>query len=501
MHFRLARLTLTLPLVAILTVCESDPTTTEIESENAVVAARVTTGASMHACPNCTFGPTLYTRTTGRPAMEIAEFDGDPAGAYTLETDDMGTRGAKVLLWLNGKLLKTPAGLHRQDVVLDRENTLEVLVAGKPGSQVLVRIFQEVASVVVTPDPKMSRIPATQPFTAVALDRNDVEIPNQTFTWESSDTSIATVEASPDGDRGTGVARTVGAKHNRAVFEYWTQSTGEGAVQIIAHADGADKQGAATWTVTYGFVYTTFRVPHPDEPFVLRPFRYDEARLSRLAAACAAESSETAWRPYLLLFERQFQKCYTSWESSNPVRHRITKVPQLPAGNVGLYGRYCGAGQPDGEWWALPDHDPKDPIDGLCMEHDLQSQHHGLDPTTEAFKAACIVRWGVENDELHYEGVRVQEGSARWNQFWAAWPDMAEAKANWLAETSLVCFGNIYEEFKLERGLKVDAVPKSADAGPQSADESLQSTESGPQSRNRNPLHLRPPQGLPIGRR
>jgi hypothetical protein len=497
MRSRLAWPSVIISLVTVLAVCESDPTTTEIASKDAAVAARLVTGASLDPCPNCTLDPRLYTRATGRPLTEVIEFEGDPAGAYTLETNDMGTRGAKVLLWLNGKLLKTPSGLHQQDVVLDWKNTLEVQVVGKPGSQFLVRIFQEVASVVVTPDPKKSRIPATQQFTAVALDRNGVEIPNQTFTWESSDTTIATVDTSPDGDQGTGLATTVGARYNRAVFEYWTQSTGEGAAQITALADGTDKEGAATWTVTYGFVYTTFRPPHPDEPFVLRPFRYDEARLSRLAAACAAESSETAWRPYLLLFERQFQKCYTSWETFNPVRHRITKVPQLPASNVGLYGRYCGGGQPDGEWWALPNHDPKDPIDALCMEHDLQSQHHGLDPTLDVFKAACIVRWGTENDELHYEGVRVSEGSARWNEFWAAWPDMAEAKANWLAETSLVCFGDVYEEFQLERGLKKDVVPKSTDQGPQSADEGLQATDSSPQSRGRG----RPPQELPIDRR
>jgi hypothetical protein len=502
MRSSLARLAPIVPLVAVLAVCESDPTTTEIESEDATgVAGKQVTGASMHACPNCTFGPTLYTRGRGRPAMEVNEFDGNPSGAYTLETDDMGTRGAKVLLWLNGKLVKTPAGLHQQDVVLDWENTLEVQVVGKPGSQVHVRIFQEVASVVVTPDPKKSRIPATQQFTAVALDRNGVEIPNQTFTWESSDTTIATVDAT------TGLASTVGATHLSDPFTFFTTSSGEGPTLITAYADGTDKRGTATWTVTYGFVYVTFRTPQPskDPPGFLRPFRYDEGRLSQLAATCAAETSDTAWRPYLLLFERQFQRCYTSWRNSTPVRHRITKVPQLPAGNVGLYGRWCGGGQPAGEWWGLPNHDPKDPIDALCLEHDLSSQHHDLDPTLNAAKAACIVRWGAENDRLFYEGVRVQEGSARWNAFWAAWPDMAEAKANWIAETSLLCFGNTYEEFQVERGLLSVPVPKpgpeSADGGIGATDEGLQSTDTGPQGKGRGPLRLRPPQPLPMDRR
>ena len=49
--------------------------------------------------------------------------------------------------------------------------------------------------------------------------------------------------------------------------------------------------------------------------------------------------------------------------------------------NVGLYGRYCGGGQPDGEWWDLArngNYQPKDPIDALCMDHDRQEALHAL---------------------------------------------------------------------------------------------------------------------------
>lgn len=501
---RLVRLTLMLPLVAVLTVCESDLTTIETGSEGlGVVAGTRLTGANLEPCPNCVFEPRLFTRATGKPAAEFIEFDGNPAGAYTLETDDMGTRGAKVLLWLNGKLVNVPAGLHQQDVALDWENTLEVRGVGKPGSKVWVRIFQEVASVVVTPDPKKSRIPAPQQFTAVALDRNGVEIPNQTFTWESSDTSIATVGVT------TGLAHTTGATTQDLKNEHWTVTTGEGTAQITASADGSDKVGTAMWRVTYGFVYATVKLPNPDvDPLTLqRRFRYDEARLSSMAATCQAESSNTIWLPYLFIYERQFKQCYPSWEIQNPVRLRLTKIPQLPAGNVGLYGRYCGGGHPGGEFGDLAQqggtntYDPKDPIDALCMLHDMPLELQGI-PPSEFRKAACIVRWGAENDELYYEGEPVKLGGGinlqRWNEFWSHWPDMAEARANWIHETSLVCFGDVYEEFLRERGVGNSG---SADEGLQATDDGLQPTDQGPRSSGRGPLRLRPPGVLPTDRR
>ena len=37
--------------------------------------------SSATTCPNCTFEPRVYTRTTGTPVTNVIEFEGNPAGA------------------------------------------------------------------------------------------------------------------------------------------------------------------------------------------------------------------------------------------------------------------------------------------------------------------------------------------------------------------------------------------------------------------------------------
>ncbi|MEN8235785.1 MAG: Ig-like domain-containing protein [Actinomycetota bacterium] len=430
-------------------------------------------------CLNCTFAPRIYTRGSGRPSSDVVGFEGNPAGAYTLETDDFGTRGGRILLELNGKPVIVPAGEHRQEVVLDWDNTLEVSVVGMPGSQFRLRIYQEVASVVVTPNSKKSRIPDTQQFEAMALDRNDVEIPNQTFTWTSSDTTIATVDAG-------GMAETVGARHLWERWEHWTIRSGEGPIQIVALADETDVEGAATWSVSYGYVYVTLRLPHRDEVGSIdgpgiREFRYDEARLDDMKDQCDSESGNEEWVFYPLHpdppAERLFKQCYPAWEQVQQARGSVFKGSKAPVINVGLYGRYCGGGHPvfpqkrgfadgevddEGEPEEVNIYQPKDPIDALCMVHDVSGELMGLDNTLDAHLAACIVRWGAENDELYYEGNRVAEGSVLWDQFWNAWPDMAEAKNSWIQETSLICTGSVYDNFKEMFGLAPPVKPGPA---------------------------------------
>lgn len=456
MQSHLARLTLTVSLVALLVVCDSDPTNsvTGTGDSSAADGAGSTAGVSSGIpCPNCTFDPKLYTRTTGIPVTEVIEFQGNPDGAYTLETDDLGTQGANSRLWLNGERMKTPDGLHRQDIVLGLENSLEVRLTGKPQSKLQVRVFQEVASVTVTPDSANARHPAKQQFTAMAWDRNDTEIPRQTFTWESADTLIASVDAVA----GVGVAKTVGEVHLNGPWSYTTTSTGEGQAQITAHADDSDKQGTATWTVVQGFVYTTYRPPLPARSRAIKPFRYDETRLNQMAATCTIESSNTRWIKDGESHERQFQRCYPSLKLSTP-RRKIDGDLIAPSPNVGLYGRYCGEGHPHGEWIVVArggDHQPKDPIDAVCMEHDRADEHHGLDAFDDALQATCIVRWMIETEELHEEGVRIREDThpERWDAFWSQWPDMAEAREHWLSTTKTPCSLLTYKAFLDDRNL------------------------------------------------
>ena len=414
------------------------------------------------SCGECTFEPRLYTRATGTPVTDVITFAGHPDGAYILETDDFGDRGAESRLVLNGDTIRTPVGLHRRDVVLANDNEMRVRLTGKPGSRLRVRIFQEIESVDVAPAAPRARIPATQQFTATARDRNGVEIPRVVFEWESAADTIVSIDAA------SGLARSVGLRHQNASWSYVTTSLGTGSVQVTARpTDRPDRSGAATWSLVSGFVYTTYRAPRrlnddegerPDS----QPFSYDEARLQTMAATCTSESANTRWwsdPPG----EKQYRQCYPELEQSTPYRERILGVyiPGAPRPNVGLYGRYCGAGQPGG-----PSEDPtsfivqarngnyqpKDPIDAVCMEHDRASEHHH--ERSSSSQGACIVRYGIETETLDEDGVRVAPGSARWDAFWARWPDMAEAREHWLVWTRPLCSDSEYARFLEARGLE-----------------------------------------------
>jgi hypothetical protein len=453
-------------LALFLAGCSGDATTpSELDEDQAGTDAKqgVPASAAQVACPACTFEPRLFTRRTGTPVTEVVQFPGNPAGAYIIEISDLGTQGANASVELNGRPLNVRSGQLRQEIIVDWQNTLHIRLTGKPGSQLSVRVFQEIASVTVTPGAPRSRIGNPLQFTAVAKDRNGVAIPRQTFTWESRNATIATIHVT------SGQATTTGPVHSTAPWRYKTISTGEGAVAIIAHADGAPgKNGMATWTVVAGFVYSTFRAPlpldSPDRAGRSEPeaIRYDVARLQSMAGICASETGNTAWRP-LGTGERQFKQCYPELEHATPTRQWIPPTPFTPGfyrfgtdNNVGLYGRYCGGGQPDGEWMAFaraPGYQPKDPIDGMCMEHDRSLENHELDPVTNAAATGCILRYGIETETLYEEGVRVPAGSARWNAFWNAWPAMAEAREHWIAESKRICFGPIYNGFLSDRGL------------------------------------------------
>ena len=50
---------------------------------------------------------------------------------------------------------------------------------------------------------------------------------------------------------------------------------------------------------------------------------------------------------------------------------------------------------------------------------------------------------------------QILPGSARWNAFWNAWPQMAVSREHWLQETSKLCFGPVYNKFLNDRGLTV----------------------------------------------
>jgi hypothetical protein len=465
-----------------LVACQGDPTTgpspdARAGDDNRATGAAAPTGgtasaASATACPACAFGPQLYTRATGQPVTHTATFSGDPAGAYIIEIDDLGTQGANATVELNGKGLDARSGYTRHAVSLQAANQLQTRLTGKPGSQLKVRIFQEVHSVTVTPNLTLTRMPATQQFTAVARDANGVVIPRQTFEWESSDLTIATIDGT------TGVASTTGAVHNTVKWQYKTITTGEGTTQIVARAIESTVQGSVPWRISAGFVYTTFRAPLPlNSPNRAarpnpEPLRYDVARLRSMAARCNIENGNEQWFEYLVGTERLFFQCFASLELTTlrriPLPFGLYAYDRVP--NVGAYGRYCGDGHPSGNWYHehanAGNYEPKDPSDALCMEHDAQELNHELSTSSliESTLATCIVRYGFETETLHEDGVRIPRGSPRWDAFWAAWPQMAENRAHFFALTLAACpDGNlevggvtitgVYNTFLAARGL------------------------------------------------
>jgi len=457
------RQTAGLLVLAVVVGCEAD-LTTPASSDTSANESEVTTASSTvdpDTCLTCTFEPRQLTRGTGQPLTEVVEFAGNPAGAYTIEFDDHGSRGGQTNVELNGKRIHVRSGVVRQAVALDWDNVLKVRLAGKPGSRLDVRVFQEIASVAVTPATVTSRLPATLQLEAVALDRNGVAIPRQTFTWASHRLMVATVDQD-------GLASTVGPVADMHAWNYKTISTGVGDVGFVARADGTHMSGSATWTVTAGFVYTTFQAPrsiedpnHANRPFAVA-YSYDSTRIAGMIDTCGVETYNIKWRPQQApgIGERQFRQCYLRLETETPTRHVIGNIEISGSdSNVGLYGRYCGAGQPDREWWELalaPGYQPLDPIDAMCMEHDRSEVLHDLHAIFDAATAACIVLWGIEADQLHEDGVRVARNSPRWNVFMNTFRDLADARAHWLHDTARACNNNvaqIYDNFLQDRGL------------------------------------------------
>jgi tetratricopeptide (TPR) repeat protein len=89
----------------------------------------------------------------------------------------------------------------------------------------------------------------------------------------------------------------------------------------------------------------------------------------------------------------------------------------------------------------------------VLQRMDLQADPHH-DESSSSPQGACIVRYGIETETLYEDGVRVADGSTRWDAFWARWPEMAEARDHWLVWTSPLCTDIQYDRFLEERGLE-----------------------------------------------
>jgi hypothetical protein len=326
----------------------------------------------------------------------------------------------------------------------------------------VLTISQPVALVTVTPHIVTGRIPGQQQFTAVATDANGIVIPGQTLAWTSTNRSVATIDPS------TGLAVATGPVSSNAAWRYEVLSTGVGDAGIVATAVGVPvASGQATFTtVAGGFVYSTYRAPYSTKsPFRnLRPkpeeFRYDESRLASMSRRCLSENGAEAWLWWTPFTDRRFYQCYSSGQYENLVR-RWTPFgyttyfwPNL----VLLYGRHCGEGFPgtSGVFLAraeMGNYQPKDPIDALCMDHDRAEETHDITWWTK--EATCIVRYGIDAETLHENGVLIARGSSRWNAFFPKWPEMSVARTYYgnASQGFVACDQITYNQFLSDRGL------------------------------------------------
>ena len=460
------------PILALLACSIDRPTAPDLRANAGSISASSAAATGSSTCPACTFGPQSYTRTTGQPVTAVSTFAGNPAAAYIIEINDHGSQGANATVVLNGRSLDARSGHFREPISLQQNNQLQTRLTGKPGSTLEISIFQEVHSVTVTPNLGLTRMPATQQFVAVAGDANGEPIPNQTFEWQSSNATIATIGAS------SGLATTTGAVNSTLRWNYNTISPGEGPAQITARAIGTEVQGSVPWRISAGFVYNTFRAPLPlaspnrsSRPSPV-PLRYDPTRLITMRDRCNVERNNEQWQDFAGgVGEILFFQCFPTLELTN--LHVVTILgvdfyDRTP--NVGLYGRYCGAGHPGEDFYHhhanAGNYQPKDPIDAICMEHDAQEDNHELstsDPA-ESVLALCIVRYGIESERLFEDGVRILPGSTRWNVFWNSWQPMAVARQHFLDLSRATCTDDAtlpgggtvpgpYSVFLFQRGL------------------------------------------------
>lgn len=127
--------------------CRIDsPTGTDLASADRVV--RVPDRAAYAIEPSevcglfCRVGPVTFTREAGAPRVETLTFSASPGAEFVVDLDDLGSQGGAASANLNGvALLKGSERTYRETIAMQSENTLEVRLAGKPGSKLRVAIW------------------------------------------------------------------------------------------------------------------------------------------------------------------------------------------------------------------------------------------------------------------------------------------------------------------------------------------------------------------------
>ena len=174
-------------------------------------------------CPVAVLGPIVLTRTKKAPDVTRVTFAATPGTFYRLEATDLGTSGGNVRVWLNGVEVlpaSAPPGERRADsslsVTLQANNELEVRQAGRPGSQLEIRIVdvRQASSVRIAPTSRFLVVGMTRTYTATVLDAEGQPI-TRCVSWSTTNPSVATVE--PNGT---------------------VHAVGVGSTELVAQVDG-----------------------------------------------------------------------------------------------------------------------------------------------------------------------------------------------------------------------------------------------------------------------
>lgn len=136
------------------------------------------------------FGPTTCIRGKGKPATEIFTFSA-LGGQATLKLTNRKVSSATVTL--NGQVVFGPSDfgqnvdyLESEIPLLEGQNTIKILLKGKPGGEVTIQILQEVESIT----PEIVRV-----RTANCLRAGDIEGTLQSFEPDEKSEMIPTLDA------------------------------------------------------------------------------------------------------------------------------------------------------------------------------------------------------------------------------------------------------------------------------------------------------------------
>jgi uncharacterized protein YjdB len=200
-----------------------DGSVTGVRKGSAVVSARVgnkgaTASINVLSSPAATIGVALATSTleVGQTTQAMADVE-DASGA-TIATPTIAWQSSNpAIATVNSGGLVT--AIARGGV------TISAISDSKTGSAALTIAAKTVASVAVSPNPAAAMQGQQVQLTAVAKDAQSAALPSKTFTWQTSNASVATVSASG-----------------------MVTSVGPGTATITATADGVS--GSAQFSTT-----------------------------------------------------------------------------------------------------------------------------------------------------------------------------------------------------------------------------------------------------------